>query len=407
MPNEKPVKWASSRALRAKSWAWSRDGLKRLKPGRRDRPKKSKPGRVPDSGKPMSNLTIVLWAIGLLAVGAAAVWILVVLFGGGSDSDKQRLDVVRTAGTIVVGTGGVAALYLAARRQQSAERTLEHQREVAASNELDARERRVSEQYTKAADQLGSEKAPVRMAGLYALERLANAEVDQRQTIINLYCAYLRMPYVPPSEGSPATEEDPEAFARHQERVQEREVRLAVQAILRGRLDRSDSGSFWPGLSLRLQGAVLENFGLPFCRVGSVNFHRARFIGTTTFLSAEFEDFAIFDGAKFLSRGNFDEGTFLNTVSFTDTDFEAGASFRYVRFSGITGLASAKTTSVFKMNFAKVFVRDAQHPSGGVPRHRLHMYALPGWRVVQLGQPENRAFEFIRDRDTDPVESGG
>jgi hypothetical protein len=62
----------------------------------------------------------------------------------------------------------------------------------------DATERRVTELYTKAADQLGSDKAPVRLAGLYALERLAQDSPGQRQTIVNVICAYLQMPYTPP-----------------------------------------------------------------------------------------------------------------------------------------------------------------------------------------------------------------
>jgi hypothetical protein len=56
---------------------------------------------------------------------------------------------------------------------------------------------RVTDLYTKAADQLGSEKAPVRLAGMYALERLAQSTPEQRQTIVNVLCAYLRMPYAP------------------------------------------------------------------------------------------------------------------------------------------------------------------------------------------------------------------
>jgi hypothetical protein len=56
----------------------------------------------------------------------------------------------------------------------------------------------VTELYTKAADQLGSDKAPVRLAGLYALERLAQDNPSQRQTIVNVICAYLQMPYTTP-----------------------------------------------------------------------------------------------------------------------------------------------------------------------------------------------------------------
>ncbi|WP_031171361.1 hypothetical protein [Streptosporangium roseum] len=57
--------------------------------------------------------------------------------------------------------------------------------------------------YTKAAEQLGHAGAAVRLAGLYALERLAQDNPGHRQTIVNVICAYLRMLYTPP-EPAPA-----------------------------------------------------------------------------------------------------------------------------------------------------------------------------------------------------------
>lgn len=74
-----------------------------------------------------------------------------------------------------------------------------HQELTSADTALDASERRVTELYTRAADQLGSDKAPVRLAGLYALERLGQSNPGQRQTIVDVLCAYLRMPYEPPA----------------------------------------------------------------------------------------------------------------------------------------------------------------------------------------------------------------
>lgn len=62
--------------------------------------------------------------------------------------------------TVGAGTGGIVALVLARRRQWSTEQADEHARH-------DADERRITELYTKAADQLGSDKAAVRLAGLY------------------------------------------------------------------------------------------------------------------------------------------------------------------------------------------------------------------------------------------------
>jgi multisubunit Na+/H+ antiporter MnhB subunit len=84
-----------------------------------------------EPGRPLSIRAIVVGGLVLGAVGAVAVSLLLYLYGGGTDKDKAKLDVVRTAGTLVVGTGGAAALLLAALRQRSTELTLEHQREVA------------------------------------------------------------------------------------------------------------------------------------------------------------------------------------------------------------------------------------------------------------------------------------
>jgi hypothetical protein len=60
----------------------------------------------------------------------------------------------------------VVALVLSGRRQWHSEETQRDTRE-------DAVARRITELYGKAVEQLGSDKAPVRLGGLYALERLA------------------------------------------------------------------------------------------------------------------------------------------------------------------------------------------------------------------------------------------
>jgi hypothetical protein len=131
----------------------------------------------------------VLGAVIVLGIGVAAFTVLLWRYGG--------LDAIRTASAITVAAGGAAALLLVARRQRSTELTLEHQREVALAAERDAAEQRITELYAHAVDQLGAEKAPVRLGGLHALERLAQNNPVQRQTIIDVICAYLRMPYTP------------------------------------------------------------------------------------------------------------------------------------------------------------------------------------------------------------------
>ena len=53
------------------------------------------------------------------------------------------------------------------------------------------------ELYAEAVEQLGHEKAPVRLGALYSLLRLAQDDPERRQTIVNVTCAYLRMPFSP------------------------------------------------------------------------------------------------------------------------------------------------------------------------------------------------------------------
>jgi hypothetical protein len=179
----------------------------------------------------LSTRTIALSAAALVVIGVGVgVWLLIA-YGDGTVESSNRLDAIKTAGTIVVGTGGAGALWLAARRQRTSEialrqKDLDHEKvdrdyalreRMAAASEADALERRVTDLYTKAAEQLGSDKAPVRLAGMYALERLAQATPDQRQTVVNVLCAYLRMPF--------------DAFAVDPVVAEEHQVRLTAQAF--------------------------------------------------------------------------------------------------------------------------------------------------------------------------------
>jgi hypothetical protein len=189
----------------------------------------SRPDPLPP--RPLSKWIIRAGTLIVLAVTVAVVavgWFVLRRLYGGQGAQVQ-LDAIRTAGTLVIGTGGAVALLLTARRQRYTELTLVH-------TDRDATERRITELYTKAADQLGSDQAPVRLAGLYALERLAHNTPDQRQTIVDVICAYLRMPYTPPDEQAPAEDAPTEAHTRHENRRQEQQVRLTAQKILSSNL---------------------------------------------------------------------------------------------------------------------------------------------------------------------------
>ena len=221
---------------------------------------------------------IILGAAALVVIGTTAVLIMLRVYGGSSPA--VQLDAIRTAGTIVVGTGGAAALLLAARRQRSTELTLADQRVVARQNEFDATERRITELYTKAVEQLGSEAAPVRLGGLYALERLGRNSDTQQETILNVVCAYLRMPLPAESRSTVDGDEAPSASARA--RLEERQVRLTAERILHR--SRRPGTDFWKvgQLDLRgveLPGADLSGINLTSAILSEANLAGADFAG--------------------------------------------------------------------------------------------------------------------------------
>jgi hypothetical protein len=261
--------------------------------------------------------TTAIWAGAavLIVVAIGSAWLLLGEFGSGDARDNASLDAIKTAGSIVVGTGGAVALLLAARRQRSTELDLEQKERAAADVRHDATERRITDLYSKSAEQLGSDKAPVRLAGLYALERLAQNSPEHRQTVVEVFCAYLRMPSKNPRSVKPAE-------------IQEQQVRMTAQRILQAHLLPGDP-RFWPDTDLDLRGATLLDWHLVdrevrkmLCTrtkfVGPARFRGTHFTGEARFAYTHFDSFAEFKQARFDGRAYFNGAEFDDAVEFDD-----------------------------------------------------------------------------------------
>ncbi len=280
----------------------------------------------------MSWWVVVAAAVVVAAVGwAATSWLLGEANRAG-DADKRaaaRVEAIKTGLGVGAGTTGIFALLLAVRRQQH--------------NESDATEKNVTELYTKAADQLGSEEAPVRLAGLYALERLAHNNPGQRQSIVNVICAYLRMPFTSPDAQPPAVADEAQ-FKEHHRRVQEREVRLAAQRIITEHLNPEERRPFWPDIDLDLTNAHLIDFTLENCRARSACFDSTTFVGNVFFSYANFTGPARFNVATFTGRATFfgvrftgawfRGANFTRSVQFNGANFTSDALFNGANFTG-------------------------------------------------------------------------
>jgi hypothetical protein len=233
----------------------------------------------------------------------------------------------------------------------------QHHQEIAiVLSDLDATERHITELYTKAIEQLGSDRAPVRLGGLYALERLAQDNPAHRQTIVNVICAYLRMPFSP---AVPNSKPEPEAADGQKEPgtesetgtdgigdtwQQERQVRLTAQSILAEHLrdDRAEdqqssdppSSRFWNNIRLDLTAATLIDFNLINGVMADASFHRAAFWGAASFGGATFSGDAQFGGAAFSGDVSFGGATFSGDARFGGAAFSGAAWFDKATFSG-------------------------------------------------------------------------
>jgi hypothetical protein len=135
--------------------------------------------------------------------------------------------------------------------------------------------RTLNERFAAAADQLGSDKPTVRLAGVYAMAGLADDWEENRQTCVDVLCAYLRMPYEP-DPGRDAPEPQRLAFQAI------REVRHTVIRVITAHLN-NDATKFkpWQGLNLDFTGVVFDGGDFSGARFsgGRVSFGEARFSG--------------------------------------------------------------------------------------------------------------------------------
>src|SRR5271170_7855916 len=85
-----------------------------------------------------------------------------------------------------------------AEQREQLDRTLTEQRKQLDRTLAEQRTRTLNERFATAAGQLGDDKPPaVRLAGVYSMAGLADDWEENRQTCIDVLCAYLRLPYDP------------------------------------------------------------------------------------------------------------------------------------------------------------------------------------------------------------------
>ncbi|HEY3683571.1 MAG TPA: pentapeptide repeat-containing protein [Streptosporangiaceae bacterium] len=239
---------------------------------------------------------------------------------------------MKIALTTTGGIGGVIFLVIAYRKQRLGE---------AADRRDDLKLR--NERFDTAAKQLGHASPAVRLAGVYAMAGLADDWPENRQTCLDVLCAYVRMHREPAPPGDPA---------ERSEWHGDRQVRQTIMRVVAAHL-RTDAAVSWQGHDFDFTGAVVDgaDFTGAVFSGGLVRFYGAVFTGDlVSFYRAVFSGGmvtfarATFDGVPVtFAEARVDGGVLEfpramvngGTISFQDADFVAGqVRFRRVRFAG-------------------------------------------------------------------------
>ncbi|TFC63858.1 pentapeptide repeat-containing protein [Cryobacterium sp. TMT2-4] len=247
--------------------------------------------------------SIFLWVL-VLALTASGAWV----FFGQTDlfTWSDQADRVQYSFVLAGGIGAVAALVVSYRKQRLAE----------ASAVLDL-ESHFGGRFLAATEQLGSGTPTVRMAGALSLARLADDWVTQRQMVIDVVTAYLRM--------SANELEGPEL-----------EIRASLFRTIRDHL-RPAASPHWQGLNFDFTSADMTgaDFTEIETRAGTtLNFTEAVFSRGFVRLSGNFtgETMAFtraqFCGAIVEISGSID----AELLDFDGTDLSGGA----LRMDGLT-----------------------------------------------------------------------
>ena len=300
-------------------------------------------------------------------------------FGKDGDGAALRQMLIYTTGGVL----GVITLGENHRKNslEKAKNDQDHLRQVHA-------ERR--SRYTTAVEQLSSDKASIRLGGVYTLVGLVDEWLSDEKTtpspekrrkegqvIINNLCAYIRSPFLLAERaeqldrpyakdlkkdfGSDTEKFDADKRGFSQDKAtleEERQVRQSIIKAIRERLQGFGAPGPWSNFDYDFSNTLFfysTNFmfshfdafsyfhGVTFTQnadfswakfTGHADFSWAEFTGSTHFSSAIFTDSASFSGAEFTGSTHFSSAIFADSASFSWAEFTGDAHFSGAEFTG-------------------------------------------------------------------------
>ena len=228
--------------------------------------------------------------------------------------------------------------------QEKEKNDKEHERWVKA-------ERR--ERYTRAVGQLGDEKAPIRMGGVYALIRLVDDWLEEKslsdderlkegQVIINNLCAYIRSPFTLASRYDELSKDSPtpegiykdnqqEFYTDKAEFKAEADIRLGIIKEIHDRIQGPDKNTpgAWSDFEYDFSGST---FFYPIDLTNSyyakpINFSDSTYQGGAYFSGSIYKDVADFGGSTYQGGAYFGDSIYQSRADFSDSTYQEEAYF--------------------------------------------------------------------------------
>ena len=205
------------------------------------------------------------------------------------------------------------------------------------------------ERYTKAVEQLGDEKAPVRMGGVYTLVGLVDEWLEEKslsdderfkegQVIINNLCAYIRSPFTLASHYNELSEDAPSLEGIYKDKKEEfyvdkaildseADVRLSIIKEIHDRIqvpDKNTPGA-WSDFEYDFSGSIF------FYSVDLTNSYYTKYVN---FSGATYQGWADFRRSTYQGWANFRESTYQGEANFSESTYQGEADFRRSTYQG-------------------------------------------------------------------------
>ena len=248
------------------------------------------------------------------------------------------------------------------------ENMLIQQKEQFEANSFKERKAERRERYTKAVEQLGDEKAPVRMGGVYTFVGLVDEWLEEEsiekyedrlkegQVIINNLCAYIRSPFTLASRYDELSKDNPISEGIYKDNQQkfysdkaelkaEADVRLGIIQEIHDRIqvpDKNTPGA-WSDFEYDFSGST---FFYPIDLTNSyyakpINFSGSTYEGGANFSDSTYQDWANFSDSTYQDEVYFHSSTYKALAYFRRSTYQALADFRRSTYQDVADFSGS------------------------------------------------------------------